>query len=290
MTYVRRRRNNEKHSRYEAPAPYFQFPLELIGSVVLAALSLGARRVLDRLIVEHLKNAGKENGRFTVSYTQLGAHAGVHQKDVAGALAELVDLGLLVIQHGERPKGAARSRPNCYRLTFLPDYEGVWPSKEWRRFEPSDGADAKARASALARAKDVAHAARRRRLNGDRPLRTEEEAEASVRGAENLLERVGKGQKLGRPGNKQTRAALNEVNARRNRFSHGMDRPVAHGMDRPVKMAEYGMDRPVGPHGMDRPVPSTSLVHVADDRDETSTPDIDVRTGAGRRGGIRGIR
>jgi hypothetical protein len=40
-------------------------------------------------------------------------------------LAELVDLGLVVIAHGRRAKGAAMARPNLYRLTFLPDHEGA---------------------------------------------------------------------------------------------------------------------------------------------------------------------
>ncbi|MGO9430253.1 hypothetical protein [Rhodoblastus sp.] len=116
MSY--RRRPNEKHSRYEAPPPYVQFPLELVESVALAALSLAASRVLFRLIAEHLRNAGKENGKLAVPYRQLATYAGVHQKEIAAALAELVDLGLLVIVQGRRPKGAAMARPNLYRLTF----------------------------------------------------------------------------------------------------------------------------------------------------------------------------
>jgi hypothetical protein len=163
--------HHRARSRYEAPPPYFQFPLELIGSVALAALSLRARRVLDRLVIEHLENAGKHNGKLAVSYSQLSAHAGVNQREVASGLAELVDLGLLVVSHGRRPKGAAVTRPNFYRLTFLPDHEGVFPSEEWRRFEPSEGAGPISWRVALARAKDVSHAARKRRLKGGRPLR-----------------------------------------------------------------------------------------------------------------------
>jgi len=74
----RRRRPNEKNTRYEPPPPYVQLPLELVENVALAALSLAATRVLFRLIAEHLRNAGKENGKLAVSYTQLAAHARVH--------------------------------------------------------------------------------------------------------------------------------------------------------------------------------------------------------------------
>jgi len=302
MSY--RARKTGRRYEYEAPAPYFQFPLELIGSVALAALSLGARRVLDRLIIEHLGNAGKHNGKLAVSYVQLAAHAGVQKKEIAAALAELVDLGLIVIAHGRRPKGVAKTRPNFYRLTFLPDHEGVWPSEEWRRFEPSEGAGPIAWRAALVRAKDIAHAARKRRVGGKRPFRSDEEADEAIKPAQIMLKRLGKDKRIGHPGNKQTRAALNEVNGRRSHFLRGMDhtphRGMDHtphwGMDHTPKKASEGMDHTPAPGGMDHTPPSTSSVHVGDgagassvgrEHDVASTPDSDARIAAERRGGIR---
>ena len=132
---MNRRITADKYTRYETPRPYVQLSLELLGSVSMAALSLAASRVLFRLITEHLTNAGKENGKLAVSYRQLATYAGVHEKQIASALAELVDLGLVVVVQGRRPKGATKTPPNFYRLTFLPDHEGGWPSDEWRRFE-----------------------------------------------------------------------------------------------------------------------------------------------------------
>jgi len=265
--------------RYEVPTPYFQFPLELIGSVAVAALSLRARRVLDRLIIEHLENAGKHNGKLAVSYTQLAFHAGVHEKEIASGLAELVDLGLIVVAHGERPRGAAVTRPNFYRLTFLPDHEGVFPSEEWRRFEPSEGAGLIAWRTALARAKDVSHAARKRRFRSD------EEAEAAVEPARIVLKRLGKDKRTGLPGNKQTRAALNEVNGRRIHFSGRDDSSGSHGTTHPVAgAAAHGTTHPVGQDGTTRPVPSIFGVHIAGRHDDAaSTPDIDA-TATERRG------
>jgi hypothetical protein len=115
----------------------------------------------------------------------------------------------VVIVHGKRHNGAAKTRPNIYRLTFLPDYEGGWPSEEWRRHEPSKGAGDKAWATALARTKDVARTARRRRHSGKVAFRSEAEADAAIAPAESVLKRLGK--KIGRPGNKQTRAAISEA-------------------------------------------------------------------------------
>jgi hypothetical protein len=203
----------QKHSRYRTPEPFAQLTLALFGSIALTAASLAARRTLDRLIAEHLKHGGKENGRLAVSYAQLAIHAGVQEREIAGALAELVDLGLVIIsRRGQRPNGAAKTRPNLYRLTFLPDYEGGWPSDEWQRYDASIGTVSKAWSVALARAKRIAHAARKRRQDGKPPLRSEAEADATIAPVESVLKHLGKGNKIGRPGNKQTRAALVEHN------------------------------------------------------------------------------
>jgi hypothetical protein len=271
---MNRRITADKYTRYETPRPYVQLSLELLGSVSMAALSLAASRVLFRLITEHLTNAGKENGKLAVSYRQLATYAGVHEKQIASALAELVDLGLVVVVQGRRPKGATKTPPNFYRLTFLPDHEGGWPSDEWRRFESSDP---KAWAVALARAKDIARAARKRRMGG-KPFRSEEEADAANAPAKRRLKRIGK-ERINGPGNKQTRAALNEANGRndsskihfaqRDESSRGSER--IQGTSHPVEAAKARTDRPVGGHGTTRPVPSTTSVLIRSDAAEGAT-------------------
>jgi len=103
--------------------------------------------------------------------------------------------------------------PNTYRLTFLPDYDGAAPTDEWRRWEPSKGAEKAGWAAAAERARKAAQNARKRRL------RAEDEADSAVKASEALLKRLGK-TKIGRPGNRQTRAALNQVNGRQALISH----------------------------------------------------------------------
>jgi hypothetical protein len=170
--------------------------------------------------------------------------------------------------------GATKTPPNFYRLTFLPDHEGGWPSDEWRRFESSDP---KAWAVALARAKDIARAARKRRMGG-KPFRSEEEADAANAPAKRRLKRIGK-ERINGPGNKQTRAALNEANGRndsskihfaqRDESSRGSER--IHGTSHPVEAAKARTDRPVGGHGTTRPVPSTTSVLIRSDAAEGAT-------------------
>ena len=210
-----RRHSGQRVSRHECEAPFAQLPLSLVGGVVLSALSITARRVLDRLIAEHLKHGGRENGRLHVSYRQLAQWTRANDGNIPPALAELVDLGLLVITHGERVAGSPKIAPNVYRLTFFPDHEDAASTNEWRRWEPSRGAPPAAWNQAASRARKAAKAARNRRETGMGSFRTVEEADAATKASRVELERLGKG-KPGGPGNKQTRAAINEANASHN--------------------------------------------------------------------------
>jgi hypothetical protein len=161
-----RRHSGQRVSRHECEAPFAQLPLSLVGGVVLSALSITARRVLDRLIAEHLKHGGRENGRLHVSYRQLAQWTRANDGNIPPALAELVDLGLLVITHGERVAGSSKVAPNVYRLTFFPDHEDAASTDEWRRWEPSRGAPPAAWDAAASRAREAVKAARKRRTTG----------------------------------------------------------------------------------------------------------------------------
>jgi len=106
MDNPRRLRRIEKHSRHEPERPFVCVPLSLIGGVVINALGLTARRAFDRLIAEHLTHGGRENGQLRVSYRQFADWTGAHEENLAPALADLVDLGLVVITPGERVAGS----------------------------------------------------------------------------------------------------------------------------------------------------------------------------------------
>ncbi len=240
MDNSRRRRRIEKHSRHEPEPPFVCVPLSLIGGVAMNALSLTARRALDRLIAEHLTHGGRENGRLRVSYRQLAEWTHANEGNISSALAELVDLGLVVIMKGERVAGSMTRPANVYRLTFVPDHEGSAPTDEWRRWEPSDKTDPVAWRAASARTRRAVQNARARKAQGKLAFRTDAEIAATIEPAEAALRKTGKDKKVGRPGNKHTRAALNEVNIVRSAISH----PTQDGVGPP----QMGRKRPVPPH------------------------------------------
>jgi hypothetical protein len=114
---------------------------ELLASHAWRGRSIHLVRVLDRLELEHLAHAGKENGFLTVTYDDFTRY-GVSRRFILPALAEGVARGLILITHQGGYAGAGRQDPSRYQLTYLqwkfipavgpPQY--LEPLNEWRRF------------------------------------------------------------------------------------------------------------------------------------------------------------
>jgi hypothetical protein len=102
--------------------------LSLWESEALDGLSLTGWRILRRLIIEHLRHAGRENGRLEVSYDQF-EQAGCTRRSITSTLRELQKRGLLKVTE----VGEWRGKASRYELTFL---NTAWrPSNEWKRFK-----------------------------------------------------------------------------------------------------------------------------------------------------------
>jgi hypothetical protein len=265
MDRFRKLRPIEKRSRHEPERPFIAMPLSLIGGVAFNALSITAVRILIRLIAEHLQHAGMENGRLKVSYRQLAEWTHANEGNISPALAEVVDLGFVVIMKGERVAGSVTRPANVYRLTFVPDHEGSAPTDEWRRWEPSARTDPAAWRAASARTRRAVQNARGRKAQGKFAFRTDAEIAAAIGPAEAALKKIGKDKKIGWRGNKHTRAALNEVNIAHSTFSH----PTQDGVGPPH--AEWGGSGPCHPtrgeaeaHPTQDGAPSTSSGSMAD--------------------------
>jgi hypothetical protein len=278
MDRFRKLRPIEKHSRHEPERPFIAIPLSLIGGLVMNALSITAVRVFFRLIAEHLQHGGRANGELRVSYRQLAEWTHANEGNIPAALAELVDLGLIIIIKGERIAGSVTRPANVYRLTFVPDHEGSAPTDEWRRWEPSDKTDPVAWRAASARTRRAVQNARGRKARGKLAFRTDAEIAAAIGLAESALKKTGK-DKVARPGNKHTRAALIEVNIARRAFSH----PTLDGAEPPH--AGWGGSGPCHPtqdgaeaHPTQDGVPSTSSGSMADRASDPRVVGIESRS------------
>lgn len=109
--------------------------LEMIESKAWGALSLAARRVIDRLECEHANHGGVENGNLPCTFADF-ERFGLRRKSISAAIAELVSLGFVEVTHHGRG-GAFVSNPtaNRYRLTYLATKKAP-PTDDWKNKTP----------------------------------------------------------------------------------------------------------------------------------------------------------
>jgi hypothetical protein len=112
---------------------------ELIASDAWRRRSIHLVRILDRLELEHLAHAGKENGFLRCTYEQLAAY-GVARQYIKPAIADGVALGLIKVTHVGGYSGAGRNDPSTYQVTYLPwkfvpaigPPQYLEPTNEWK--------------------------------------------------------------------------------------------------------------------------------------------------------------
>jgi hypothetical protein len=120
--------------------------LEMRRSPAWRALPDTARRVLDRLEVEHMEHAGTENGQLICTYDQF-ARAGIRRASVALAIRQLTALGFLQVTEQGRRAIAEVRQPSRYRLTYPPvlsrmGNDQIEPTNDWRRITTDEEAAA----------------------------------------------------------------------------------------------------------------------------------------------------
>lgn len=121
-----------------AGQPWSWMTLEMMNSDAFRSLSINARRVLDRIQIEHGQHRGLENGRLKVTWNNF-VKFGVGRRFIKRALGDLLAAGLIaIVQPGRRPRGQDRGDPTQYRLTYLPVAEPndfFPPTNEWKNFK-----------------------------------------------------------------------------------------------------------------------------------------------------------
>jgi hypothetical protein len=121
---VRRQRSQE---------PFLILHLSLLQNPGWRILNLSARRVLDRLVIEHLNHGGQNNGKLPVTY------------QIKQALTDLTALGFIKITRPGRSGNADFRQPTLYELTIchtISELSGqqVPATHAWRRVATLDDA------------------------------------------------------------------------------------------------------------------------------------------------------
>jgi hypothetical protein len=88
---------------------------------------INARRFVDFLLIEHMNNAGRENGKLKAPEEQLVVF-GIGKRYVADAIRDAEQLGLV-----ECVRGGMRVATE-YALTWLPLHDGTPATNRWRTY------------------------------------------------------------------------------------------------------------------------------------------------------------
>jgi hypothetical protein len=126
------------HRRWRAmnrpKGAFVWFTREHLASQAWREMPLAARRVVERVLIEHMSHAGTLNGSLVVTYDDFEKF-GVRRKSIGSAIKKAVALGFLdVTGKGHRSYGIGR-RPSTYGITWLPRCDGTPPSNRWRKIK-----------------------------------------------------------------------------------------------------------------------------------------------------------
>jgi hypothetical protein len=109
--------------------------VEMRESPAWRVLSASAKKLIERIELEHAHHGGTENGRLPVTYNDFVQY-GIDRHAVKPALAEAVALGFVEVTERGRGGNAEFRRPNLFRLTFRAANNVLSDgSHEWRRIE-----------------------------------------------------------------------------------------------------------------------------------------------------------
>ncbi|MGO9401737.1 MAG: hypothetical protein ACLP19_28450 [Xanthobacteraceae bacterium] len=114
--------------------------IEMIRSPAWCVLSLSARRVLDRIEIEHADHGGTDNGKLSITFDDFVSY-GLHRHAIAPAIREVVMLGFLEVTEAGRAGNAAWRKPSRYRLTYRHTNDAA-ATDDWKKIRSKEDAAA----------------------------------------------------------------------------------------------------------------------------------------------------
>jgi hypothetical protein len=131
---------------------------DMLESAAWRSMSLNARKIVDRLIVEHLAHAGTENGNLITTYSDFQQFGLRRRSSIAPAIIEAETLGIIdVIERGGSAYAEFRN-PSRYALAWLDRKDGTPPTNRWKTFETmADASKAVSKALDEAAVKKASH-------------------------------------------------------------------------------------------------------------------------------------
>jgi hypothetical protein len=120
--------------------PFVPHRRSMLESPAWRLLPYLARQVFNRIDLEYLRHAGKDNGQLVVTYADLEIYTGCrNRRSLAQAVRQAEALGFLIVTRGRGGRGAGR-QPNQFRLTYLQGQNGGPPGDEWKEIQSEEDA------------------------------------------------------------------------------------------------------------------------------------------------------
>jgi hypothetical protein len=127
----------ERLNRPPSGEPWVWITREMLESDAWCSLSLAARKVLERVMLEHMAHGGTENGSLVVTYADFEKF-GIRRKSIKSAITEAAALGfILITEKGRRSVGPSRW-PARYALDWLPLKDGTPPRNRWKTIKSKE--------------------------------------------------------------------------------------------------------------------------------------------------------
>ena len=135
MSVWKNRPNGKTIRRNKIDGQFSPHTIDMIRSPAWRALSLSARRILDRLEIELADHGGADNGKLPATYENFVRY-GIDRHAIAPAIREAAALGFLKVTEAGRGGNAEFRQPNLFRLTYR--HTEVAPTNEWARITEDD--------------------------------------------------------------------------------------------------------------------------------------------------------
>jgi hypothetical protein len=119
------------------------------------AMPDNARRLIDRLEVEHMDHGGTRNGRLVCTYGDF-SQWGIRRASIALAIRQAIALGFVEVTRAGYKSAGEFKVPSYYRLTYVwgrvPGERGLAarqdPTDEWEKLDSAEKALAALRSAA----------------------------------------------------------------------------------------------------------------------------------------------
>jgi hypothetical protein len=124
-----------RRNRPPEGASWIWLTQDMLESPAWRAMRLAARKIVDRLIIEHLAHGGTENGNLITTYSDFQQFGLRRRSSIAPAIIEAETLGFIdVIERGGSAYAELRN-PSRYALAWLDRKDGTPPTNRWKAFD-----------------------------------------------------------------------------------------------------------------------------------------------------------